>query len=261
MEEMMKGIRPAFSTLLALLLSFFFAIPPLIISTSAAASTHHGRDAVPFMTADIEDVIGRSFDYIIVGGGTSGCPLAATLSQKYSVLLVERGGSPYGNPLIEERSNFGYPFLQTDRFTSVSQQFVSEDGRYNQRGRVLGGSTAVNGGFYSRASDEEIKRAGWDPELVKEAYEWVESKIVFPSPLTAWQFVTAMGMVEAGIRPLNDFSLEHISGTKVGGGIFDAHGKRHTSADLLAAGNPTKITLLLNATVQNVIFHEAAAGK
>ncbi|KAL5981220.1 hypothetical protein ACLOJK_029141 [Asimina triloba] len=161
------------------------------------------------MTEDIEDVIGKSFDYIIVGWKwlPFGCnPLSKVLSTV--------GGTWWVNPLIEERSNFGCPFLQTDRFTSVSQQFVSEDGTYNQRGRVLGGSTAVNGGFYSRASDEKIKRAGWDPELVKEAYEWVESKIVFPSPLTAWQFVTAMGMVEAGIRPLNDFSLEHISGTK-----------------------------------------------
>ncbi|KAL5981219.1 hypothetical protein ACLOJK_029140 [Asimina triloba] len=256
MEEQlmtMKGISRGFFAALVLL-----SFAPLI--SSAAFSTQQGSDVVPFITADIEDVIRRSFDYIIVGGGTSGCPLAATLSQKYSVLLVERGGSPYGNPLIEERRNFGDAFYQTDQFTSISQQFTSEDGTYNQRGRVLGGSTAVNGGFYSRASDEDIKRVGWDPELVKEAYEWVESKIVFPSPLTAWQFVTAMGMVEAGISPLNDFSLEHIRGTKVGAGIFDAHERRHTSADLLAAANPNNIALLLNATVQNVIFRDAAAG-
>ncbi|KAL5981222.1 hypothetical protein ACLOJK_029143 [Asimina triloba] len=256
MEEqliMMKGISRGFFAALVLL-SFTTVI------SSAAFSTQQGRDVVPFIEADIEDVIRRSFDYIIVGGGTSGCPLAATLSQKYSVLLVERGGSPYGNPLIEERKKTGDALYQTDRFTSISQQFISEDGRYNERGRVLGGSTAVNGGFYSRASDEDIKRAGWDPELVKEAYEWVETKIVFPSPLTAWQLVTAVGMVEAGIRPLNDFSLEHIRGTKVGAEIFDAHERRHTAADLLAAANLNNITLLLNATVRNVIFRDAAAG-
>lgn len=32
-----------------------------------------------------------SFDYIIVGVGTAGCPLAATLSQSFPVLLRERG--------------------------------------------------------------------------------------------------------------------------------------------------------------------------
>lgn len=35
------------------------------------------------------------FDYIVVGGGTAGCPLAATLSSKFKVLVLERGGVPY----------------------------------------------------------------------------------------------------------------------------------------------------------------------
>ncbi|KAL6012691.1 hypothetical protein ACLOJK_003180 [Asimina triloba] len=158
--------------------------------------------------------------------------------------------------------SFGFPFLQTDEFTSISQQFVSKEGVVNQRGRVLGESTAINGGFYSRASEEYVKGAGWDPELVREAYEWAESKIVFRPSLTAWQSVAADGMVEAGIRPFNGFSLEHLQGTKVGGSIFDAHGRRHTSADILAAaGDSNKFTLLLNATVQNVIFHDAGRGK
>jgi (R)-mandelonitrile lyase len=34
------------------------------------------------------------YDYIIVGGGTAGCPLAATLSEYYRVLVLERGGVP-----------------------------------------------------------------------------------------------------------------------------------------------------------------------
>ncbi|CAH2070301.1 unnamed protein product [Thlaspi arvense] len=45
-----------------------------------------------------------SFDYIIIGGGTS-----ATLSQNASVLLLERGGSPYDNPTAMDIGNFdGY---------------------------------------------------------------------------------------------------------------------------------------------------------
>ncbi|KAL5978406.1 hypothetical protein ACLOJK_029523 [Asimina triloba] len=240
-----------------LLLLSLIAIPHL----SSAFSTQQASKVVQFMTKDIEDVLGRSFDYIIVGGGTSGCPLAATLSQRYSVLLVERGGSPYGNPLIEDKEKYGFVNLQTDEFTSVSQQFISEDGVSNVRGRILGGSTAINGALYSRATEEYVKRAGWDPELVSEAYEWVESKVVSKPSLSAWQSAAANGMLEAGIRPFNGFSLEHIRGTKVAGTIYDAHGRRNTAADLLAAGNPHKITLLLNATVQNIIFHDAGEGK
>ncbi|KAG9451334.1 hypothetical protein H6P81_011299 [Aristolochia fimbriata] len=223
-------------------------------SSSCTKSTEGAR--VPFITSDVKAISGRSFDYIIVGGGTSGCPLAATLSEKFTVLLVERGGSSFGNPLVEDKKNYGFPLIDTDEFSSIAQPFVSEEGVENIRGRVLGGSSAINGGFYSRASEEEVERLGWDRELVKESYEWVESKIVFePWRLTPWQFVTMGSYIAAKILPFNGFSVEHIQGTKIGGSIYDNHGKRHTSADLLLAGNFKKLTVLVNATVKSVIFH------
>ena len=43
-----------------------------------------------------------SFDYILIGGGTSECALAATLSQNARVLVLERGGSPYDNPTASD---------------------------------------------------------------------------------------------------------------------------------------------------------------
>jgi hypothetical protein len=150
---------------------------------------------------------------------------------------------------------YGFPLIQPDEFSSVAQSFVSKDGVESHRGRVLGGSSAINGGFYSRASDDFVKTVGWDEELVKEAYEWVESNIVFKPELTIWQSVVELGLLEAGILPYNGFSMEHIEGTKIGGTLFDEYGIRHTSADLLEIGNPENIIVLLNATVKNIIFH------
>ena len=117
------------------------------------------------MTVDGEKAAARKYDYIVVGGGTAGCPLAATLSTKYSVLVVERGGSPYGVPDIENADAFGKPLAETDNYTSIAQTFVSEEGVSNVRARVLGGGTAINAGFYSRASSEYVSNMGWDEGL------------------------------------------------------------------------------------------------
>ena len=86
-----------------------------------------------YMTSDVKEVAGKSFDYIVVGGGTTACPLAATLSENFSVLLVERGGSPFGNPLVTDKSYYGLSLVQTDEYTSLAQSFVSKDGVQNYR--------------------------------------------------------------------------------------------------------------------------------
>ncbi|KAI3902500.1 hypothetical protein MKW92_045843 [Papaver armeniacum] len=225
----------------------------LLMEFSSSATSQ--KQKLPYMTVDVEEISSKTFDYIVVGGGASGCSLAATLSNEFSVLLVERGGSPYGNPLISESRNYGLALMQTNEFSSISQSFVSEEGVVNQRGRVLGGSTAINSGFYSRASKDFIERIGWDVE----AYEWVELNIVFQpnrSDLSPWQSVAKESFVEIGdLVPFNGVSLEHVAGTKIGGTIFDGYGKRHSSADLLSAGNVNKINVLLNSTVKSIIFN------
>ena len=96
------------------------------------------------------------YDYIVIGGGTAGCPLAATLSQNYSVLLLERGGSPYGNPNISDLAAFGAALSDTSP-TSPAQRFISEDGVINTRARVLGGGSCLNAGIYTRASPQYVR--------------------------------------------------------------------------------------------------------
>ncbi|KAF9615287.1 hypothetical protein IFM89_022614 [Coptis chinensis] len=208
--------------------------------------------------SDVEQVQGKSYDYIVVGGGTSGCPLAATLSKRFTVLLVERGGSPFGDPFIMEKKNFLRHMFQINEFTSIVQELVSEEGVANQRGRVLGGSTAINGGLYTRTNKEYIARAGWDENLVKEAYEWVESRVVFEPNLSEQQSFARDAFVAAGNVPFNGYSLEHVEGTKITGTIFDENGVRHCSAHLLHAGDPERLTVLLNATVKSITFSQVA---
>ncbi|KAL7100119.1 hypothetical protein ACP275_09G127900 [Erythranthe tilingii] len=194
-----------------------------------------------------------AYDYIIVGGGAAGCPLAATLSRNYTVLLLERGGTPFANANVSFMENFHISLADISP-TSASQMFISTDGVFNSRARVLGGGTCINAGFYTRASASYVKSVGWDDKLVNESYPWVEDQIVHRPDLVPWQKTVRDSLVEIGISPFNGFTYDHLYGTKVGGTIFDRFGRRHTAAELLASANPQNLHVLVHASVQKIVF-------
>ncbi|KAG2728469.1 hypothetical protein I3760_01G206400 [Carya illinoinensis] len=201
------------------------------------------------------------YDYIIVGGGTAGCPLAATLSQSYKVLVLERGGVAHGRPNLMNQEGFFNTLMEDNAFDSPAQAFTSEEGVLNARGRVLGGSSAINAGFYSRADQEFYQKSGvhWDLKVVNESYEWVERAIVFRPELKNWQSAIRDGLLEAGVDPYNGFSLDHLVGTKIGGSTFDRTGRRHTAADLLRYARPSNIQVAVYATVERILLASSSA--
>jgi fatty acid omega-hydroxy dehydrogenase len=99
-----------------------------------------------------------------------------------------------------------------------------------------------------------VEKEGWDAKLVNESYPFVEKKIVHRPKLAPWQKAVRDSLLDVGVSPFNGFTYDHIYGTKIGGTIFDRFGRRHTAAELLASGNPSKLTVLIHATVQNIVF-------
>lgn len=140
------------------------------------------RAAVP---RDGEDS-GMEFDYIVVGAGAAGCVVANRLSADpaRTVLLVEYGGRPV-SPLISIPKGFYYT-LRGDRYL---YRYTVPPGPGQQhhevwlRGKVLGGSTAVNGMMWVRGApaDWDALRArgnpGWGWNDIGPAYRAIESAL------------------------------------------------------------------------------------
>ncbi|MGB8364137.1 MAG: GMC family oxidoreductase [Rhizomicrobium sp.] len=101
-----------------------------------------------------------AFDFIVVGAGSAGCVLANRLTEsgRYRVLLLEAGGRDI-NPWIHVPLGYGKLFLDD----KVNWKYYSEpepglNGRkiFQPRGRVLGGSSSINGLVYIRGQRQDF---------------------------------------------------------------------------------------------------------
>jgi choline dehydrogenase len=227
----------------------------------------------------------EEFDYIVTGAGSAGCAVAARLSEsgRHRVLLLEAGGTDR-NPWIHIPMGFSRLFADP----SVNWMYESEPepelgGRtlYQPRGKVLGGTSSINGMVYMRGNaadyDEWRQRGctGWDYDSVLPFFKKAENQQRGPSefhgtggPLTVsdqprrYELADAVvaAAIESGLPPNDDFN----GADQEGAGYFQSTtGKSRrwstATAYLRPARSRANLTIRPNAQATKILIENGLA--
>ncbi|MEU0567114.1 choline dehydrogenase [Nonomuraea sp. NPDC005983] len=112
-----------------------------------------------------------SFDYVIVGGGSAGCALANRLSAdpSVSVLLLEAGRPDYlWDVFIHMPAALMFPIgsrFYDWKYESEPEPHMGGRRIYHARGKVLGGSSSINGMIFQRGNPLDYERWAADPGM------------------------------------------------------------------------------------------------
>jgi len=118
----------------------------------------------------------HSYDFVIVGGGSAGSALANRLSAdpSTSVLVLEAGRSDFKiDPFIQMPAALPYPIgnrLYDWRYESEPEPFMGGRKVFHARGKVLGGSSSINGMIFQRGNPLDFERWAADPGMESWSY-------------------------------------------------------------------------------------------
>ena len=122
---------PAVTTLLA----------PLLLGFSACLASPLGQRAASAAT----------YDYIVVGGGTTGLVVANRLTENaaVSVLVIEAGDSAYNNPQVYGTGAYGQALGSAIdwNFKTVPQKYAGNNQPSLHAGKAIGGTSTINGRY------------------------------------------------------------------------------------------------------------------
>ncbi len=117
-----------------------------------------------------------TYDYVVVGGGSAGCVLANRLSAdpSTSVLVLEAGRSDFRvDPFVHMPAALPIPIgnpLYDWRYETEPEPAMGGRRVHHARGRILGGSSSINGMIFQRGNPLDYER--WASDKGMEGWDW-----------------------------------------------------------------------------------------
>lgn len=214
------------------------------------------------------------YDHIVIGAGSAGCIVAATLARAgRRVALVEVGTSDEHNPDVLDASRWkNLVGTQHDYDYRTEPQPRGNSDIRHTRGRILGGTSSINTIIAWKTPDYDLDQwvaagaAGWEPSAVTPAFERVlEAVHVETGSLdNPFQQDVIAAANEVGL-PLIDFSPDALVQEGVGYLYFNKKGNLRQSSSV-AFLHPLdqwgdELTILTETRALNLLFdHNRAVG-
>ncbi|GHD12288.1 choline dehydrogenase [Halioglobus japonicus] len=229
----------------------------------------------------------QEYDYIIVGAGSAGCALAYRLSREASrkVLLLEAGNKD-SFPAIH--IPLGFAFMMNNPKVNWCYETEPEAGMFNRRiswprGKVLGGTSCINGMVYIRGQREDYDNwaaqgnEGWSYEEVLPYFKRSEHRaegandyhgqggpLWVENPPLEEKLELADIFVEAAVQTGLPFNEDFNGASQEGAGDYQTNiraGKRQSAARtfLKACEHRPNLQIVTGALAQKILLEDGRA--